>query len=115
MACINVLQRMFPRSQAFPKQSIGILPARDRVRKVDLATSQLVGVPPPFNVRLENFLHGQPLRLLGCWCASMPPLPPGDEPGAAAPLWDIEVWTAAQWEARGVAESNAQQTRLEVL
>ena len=97
------------------------------VRKVDLATCRLIGLPPPFDIRLDSYLQGQPLRLLGAWCPSAPPAPPPAPPpplsppspalspttpvandvaggeatsAATVPLWDVEIWSDRQWSAR---------------
>ena len=75
------------------------------VKHIDLATSQLVGLPAPFDVRLDAYLQGQPLRLLCAWSPTVPPTSHvASGPQGFMPLWDIEVWSERQWEARTEAK-----------
>lgn len=69
------------------------------VRRLDLATMRLVGLPAPLNVRLDEYLAGQPLRLMCAWHAEHPGVS-GWSIDDAVPLWDIEVWSEHLWNVR---------------
>ena len=65
---------------------------------MDLASQRLVGLPPPFGrVRLDAYLEGQPLRIMGVHCATTPP---SMDPAHTEPLWDLELWSERVWSKR---------------
>lgn len=70
------------------------------VERLDLETFALFGLPKPFNIRVDDYLCGQPLRLLGLHrSATSSSASPLDEP-----LWDIEIFSRRQVEARTADE-----------
>ena len=66
------------------------------VRRIDLGTSRLVGLPSLFDLRLDGYLNGQPLRLMCVWHPQHPKAPEFSLDDAV-PLWDVEVWTEKEW------------------
>ena len=73
------------------------------VARVQLGTLRLIGLPYPFNnVRLDSYLDGQPLRLMGVHCATAPP-----SMTAADALWDIELWSERGWQRHHGARTNS--------
>ena len=73
------------------------------VRRLDLGTMALVGLPPPLRVRLDAFLGGQPLRLM---CAHHAQPLTGTSCSLAEDdyLWDVELWTERSWAAAQARE-----------
>ena len=67
------------------------------VRRIDLGTSRLVGLPSLFDLRLDGYLNGQPLRLMCVWHPQHPKAPEFSMDDAV-PLWDVEVWTEKEWQ-----------------
>ena len=74
------------------------------VQRIDLASSRLVGLPPPLHrAHIDTYLGDQPLRLL-CVHHDQPPSTPAWSMAEATSLWDVEVWSERQWANRHAAE-----------